>query len=62
MVPEDFDCLRYLMLIHDNHCGRFDDYSLQHVKHLVHTCETQTPQEVVAFADKMVATCSAITQ
>lgn len=40
VVPQNFDCLRYLMSVHDEHCGRFDDYSLKYVKHLVHTCET----------------------
>ena len=40
--PKDFDCLRFLMSTHDSFCGRFDDYSLKYVKHLVHTCETES--------------------
>ena len=37
--PEDFECLRFLMEVVENNCGRFSDYSLKYVKHLVHVCE-----------------------
>jgi legumain len=39
-TPQNFDCLRYLIGVHDESCGKFDDYSLKYVRHLVHACET----------------------
>jgi hypothetical protein len=44
--PDNFDCLRSLISVHDEFCGKFDDYSLKYIKHLVHTCETETPEMV----------------
>ena len=57
VVPNDFECLRKMMAIHDDHCGRFDDYSLKYVKHLVHTCETETPDMIDKYAQLIVNTC-----
>ena len=48
--PNDFNCLRFLMSTHDTFCGRFDDYSLKYVKHLVHTCETENQEGVATYA------------
>ena len=45
--PEDFECLRFLMEVVENNCGRFSDYSLKYVKHLVHVCENQAGQQVL---------------
>lgn len=45
--PEDFECLRFLMEVVENNCGRFSDYSLKYVKHLVHVCENQEEQGVI---------------
>jgi hypothetical protein len=36
----DFDCLRKLMTVYEENCGRFEDYSLKYVKYLVKECET----------------------
>ena len=43
-IPTDFDCLRDLYYAFETHCRPFEDYSLKFVKHLVHTCETETPE------------------
>ena len=40
ILPTDFDCLKELIETHDTHCGKFDDYSLKYVKHIVQACET----------------------
>jgi hypothetical protein len=45
-APKNFDCLRSMIKAHDESCGRFTDYSLKYVRHLVHTCETETPEMV----------------
>ena len=37
--PEDFECLRFMMDVTEENCGKFSDYSLKYVKHLVHVCE-----------------------
>jgi len=51
VIPENFECLRFLMGVHDLHCGRFDDYSLKYVKHLVHACETEAPEMMGTYAN-----------
>jgi len=57
VTPKNFDCLRFLMSTHDTFCGRFDDYSLKYVKHLVHTCETEGQEAVETYARKIMMTC-----
>lgn len=39
VLPRDFECLKTVMAAHDSTCGKFDDYSLQYVKYIVHACE-----------------------
>ena len=56
--PTDFDCLRYLVNAHDSSCTPFEDYSLKHVKHLVHQCETGTPDEISDAALRLVKACT----
>lgn len=46
ITPTDYDCLRRLMELHEEHCGRFDDYSLKYVRHLVHACETESKKDL----------------
>jgi hypothetical protein len=58
VIPENFMCLRFLMGVHDLHCGRFDDYSLKYVKHLVHACETESPEMMGTIAYLIEQTCS----
>ena len=58
VVPENFQCLRFLMSVHDVHCGRFDDYSLKFVKHLVHACETVEPHAIAAVAELIEQHCA----
>lgn len=55
--PRNFDCLRYMMKAHDDNCGAFSDYSLKFVKHLVHTCETETSEVVANYAVLLAETC-----
>ena len=56
VLPRNFECLKAVMSAHDNSCGKFDDYSLQYVKYIVHACEANgnTEEELV---DHMVASC-----
>jgi len=56
VLPRDFDCLKTVIAAHDNTCGKFDDYSLQYVKYIVHACEAKVHQteELINF---MVASC-----
>ena len=55
--PVDFNCLRYLVNVHNDSCGEFEDYSLQYVKYIVHTCETGTPEEISEIAGNLVHAC-----
>lgn len=55
--PTDFDCLRYLVEVHDASCGKFSDYSLKYVKHLAHTCETESAEMVQSYAQLLAHTC-----
>lgn len=55
--PIDFDCLRFLVTVHDENCGRFSDYSLKYVKHLAHACETETPEMVQNYGYLIADTC-----
>jgi hypothetical protein len=48
------------MKIHDDKCGKFDDYSLQFVKHLVHTCETSGSEAVQSYAQKIEQACDLV--
>ena len=38
--PSNYECLRALMDTYEEHCGKFDDYSLKYVKYLVKECES----------------------
>ena len=40
ILPTNFDCMKKLIETHDAQCGKFDDYSLQYVKHIVQACES----------------------
>ena len=48
------------MAIHDQHCGRFSDYSLKYVKNLVHTCETETSETIAHYSQLIASTCSSV--
>jgi len=39
-LPRNFDCLRNMMDLYEQHCGRLTDYALKYVKYLVKECET----------------------
>lgn len=58
--PTEFDCLRYMIAVHDENCGRFSDYSLKYVKHLVHTCETETETMIQQYAELLASTCLSV--
>jgi hypothetical protein len=57
--PLDFDCLRFLVNTHDEHCGRFSDYSLKHVKHFAHACETESPKMINMIGSAIEEACTA---
>lgn len=56
--PYNFDCLRFLVTVHDKSCGRFSDYSLKHAKHFVHACETQTPEVISLLGGAIEEACA----
>ena len=56
-TPTDYDCLRRLMALHEEHCGRFDDYSLKYVRHLVHACETESKKDLENLTEKLINSC-----
>lgn len=41
----------------ENSCGKFSDYSLKYVKHLVHVCENQDAEGVKLAANKVAEFC-----
>ena len=51
VLPNDFDCLKEVIDTHDKECGKFDDYSLKYVKHIVQACESlnYSIQNLVSF-------------
>lgn len=55
--PTKFDCLRSMIRVHDETCGRFSDYSLKFVKHLVHTCETESEEGIADASKSLADTC-----
>jgi len=57
--PTDFECLRFLMESTENNCGKFSDYSLKYVKHLVHVCENNDETGVLQAAIKIADFCEA---
>jgi hypothetical protein len=38
-LPRNFDCLRNMVKIYEDHCEKLTDYSLKYVKYLVKECE-----------------------
>ena len=42
VLPNNFECMKEVIEIHDKECGKFDDYSLKYVKHIVQACELGT--------------------
>ena len=56
ILPRDFECLKSVMAAHDSTCGKFDDYSLQYVKYIVHACEAKA-HETEELINHMVASC-----
>jgi len=58
--PEDFDCLRFMMNNFEENCGKFTDYSLKYVKHLVHVCETESEFNIQKTASKISDICNNI--
>lgn len=42
--PRNFDCLKEAVNAYEKHCGKFSDYDLKYVRHLVYICET-SPSE-----------------
>lgn len=57
-APKNFDCLREMIKAHDDACGRFTDYSLKYVRHLVHTCETESAEMVAQYSALITQTCN----
>jgi hypothetical protein len=57
--PSDYKCLRYLVESTENNCGKFSDYSLKYVRHLVHVCENQDEDGVYEVANKIADFCEA---
>lgn len=57
--PRNFDCLRYMVDARESNCGKFSDFSLQFVRHLVHACETYAPHQIEASIKKMSEHCAA---
>jgi len=55
--PTDYPCLRFLMEGVEQNCGKFSDYSLKYVKHLVHVCESQDQLGVLEAANKIESFC-----
>ena len=56
--PEDYDCLRFMIGVTEEACGRFDDYTLKFVKRLVHTCETGDAEEIGDTAGLITGLCN----
>jgi hypothetical protein len=56
--PSDYNCLRFLMSTVETNCGKFSDYSLKYVKHLVHVCENQDEQGIMQAAQKVANFCT----
>jgi len=58
-LPRNFECLKDLVGHFTETCGRFSDYSLKYVKHLVHHCENlSSPAAVGGIKDKINQACS----
>jgi len=53
-APEHFDCLKESMSGIEDHCGRFDDYSLKYVRTVVNLCEQGYAAQEVVTAFKRV--------
>lgn len=58
--PTNFDCLRSMISAHDEACGRFSDYSLKYVRHLVHTCETESEEMIAQYSALIAQTCNIV--
>ena len=58
VVPTDFDCLRDMYYAYETHCKRFEDFSLKFVKHLVHTCETESQKQIAAAKERLITLCN----
>jgi hypothetical protein len=56
--PEDYDCLRFMIGVTEDACGRLDDYTLKFVKRLVHTCETGDAEEINHTAGLIAGLCN----
>jgi len=39
-APRNFDCLKSMVNLYEEHCGKFTDYALKYIKYLVKECET----------------------
>jgi len=58
-LPRNFDCLKTLVDKFETSCGKFDDYSLKYVKHLVNECETlKTPAGIVGSINRINSVCA----
>jgi len=53
-----YDCLRFLMNTFEAHCGKFDDYSLKYIKHIVNACESHADYASDAIAHSIKGICS----
>ena len=57
--PTNFECLRTLMDTFEEHCGKFDDYSLKFVKYLVKECESMPEiYSLLPSIQKIKSVCS----
>jgi len=55
-LPRNFDCLRNMISLYEEHCEKFSDYSLKYVKYLVRDCE-KYPESIDASMHRLKAAC-----
>lgn len=58
-LPRDFDCLKNMMRIYEEECGKFSDYALKYIKYLVKECETvPVPAAIDGSIHRLRKACS----
>jgi len=55
-LPRNFDCLRNMIALYEEHCEKFSDYSLKYVKYLVKECENNF-NSIDASMHRLKASC-----
>mmetsp|Transcript_38535 Transcript_38535/g.28388 ORF Transcript_38535/g.28388 Transcript_38535/m.28388 type:complete len:108 (-) Transcript_38535:35-358(-) len=56
-LPRNFSCLKQLVATYEQSCGKFSEYSLEHVKYLVYACEVEN-SSVEDLATRLQTACS----